>query len=322
MLMFYTLLRTCGVSCYNGAAMERHLDGFLQHLKLVRNASEHTLIAYSSDVLAFLRFAGQSNAAMDQDTVRRYLAHLQECGQARTSTARKLAALRSFFSYLYRRGFIDRNPTEGIRSPRIARKLPQTLWEDTVAALLEAPDPTSTVGLRDRAILETLYATGLRVSELLSLRVTDVSHGRDEILIVGKGNKERVAIVGAKARQAVSDYLAHGRPALAARSRTPTDALFLGFRGTKLVASSVLRIVDKHIRTVSGSLKISPHTLRHCFATHMLDHGADLRSIQELLGHSSVATTQIYTHVSQDRLKEVYDRTHPRAAAGIKRMER
>jgi tyrosine recombinase XerC len=302
--------------------MDKCLDAFLDHLRLVRRASEHTLAAYSADVAAFLRFASESTAPPDQMLVRRYLAHLQSDGQAKTSMARKLAALRSFFGYLCRHGLIESDPTDGVRAPRLPRRLPKVIPEDTVAALLNAPDPSTPTGLRDRAILETLYATGLRVSELLSLTVDDVLRDSDELRVIGKRDKERVVIVGRAARDAVSAYMAHGRPKLARLADIQIDALFLGHRGTKMVPSSVLRMVDKHISAVSGSLKISPHTLRHCFATHMMNHGADLRSVQELLGHANVATTQIYTHVSQERLKEVYDRSHPRAGAGIEKMER
>jgi tyrosine recombinase XerC len=302
--------------------MEKCLDSFIDHLRLVKHASEHTLTAYSADVAAFLAFAKNTSASLDQMLVRRYLAHLQSEGQAKTSMARKLTALRTFFGYLVRHDMIASDPTEGVRAPRLPRKLPQVMPEETLVKLLGAPDPTTPIGLRDRAILELLYATGLRVSELLSLTVDDIQTTVDELRVIGKRDKERVVLIGRAARESLSAYLEHGRPKLAAMSKKQTDALFLGHRGTKLVASSVLRLVDKHIVAVSGSLKISPHTLRHCFATHMMNHGADLRSVQELLGHASIATTQIYTHVSQEHLKEVYDRAHPRAGAGIDRMER
>lgn len=294
----------------------------MEHLRLVKRASGHTLAAYASDTAAFLAFAEKSGCPIDQTMLKRYLAHLQSEGQARTSIARKLASLRSFFGYLHQRELIESDPTEGIRSPKASRRLPKTLPEDTVTALLEAPDPTTPLGLRDRAILETLYSTGLRLSELLSLTVDQVCSDSDELRVIGKRNKERVVLIGQSARSATANYLAAGRPKLAALSKVPTDALFLGQRGTALVASSVLRLVDKHISTVSASQKISPHTLRHCFATHMMNHGADLRTVQELLGHESIATTQIYTHISREHLKEVYDRAHPRAGAGIGRMER
>ena len=304
--------------------MERQLDDFIEHLRLARGASEHTLRAYSSDVLAFLEFARESGEPVDQALVRRYLARLHKSGLAKSSMVRKLAAIRAFYRYLVRRGVIQADPTEGIRGPRLPRALPKTLSEEHIEALMTAPDPNTPTGLRDRAILETLYATGLRVSELLSLTVDDVSGG-DEIRVIGKRNKERIVLIGSKARSALEAYLQHGRPQLAAKARraaSDTPSLFLGYRGTPLVASSVRRILTRHVESVSESLRISPHTLRHSFATHLMNHGADLRSVQELLGHESVVTTQIYTHVSRERLKAVYDLAHPRAASGAERMER
>ena len=302
--------------------MEERLDEFIDHLRLVKQASEHTLRSYSSDVIAFFEFARETDDPMDQTLIRRYLARLTKTGHARSSIARKIAALRSFFGYLVKREIIETDPTEGIRAPKQARKLPKVAREDTIGSLMAAPDSRTPEGLRDRAILETLYATGLRVSELLSLRADDLAGGSDEIRVIGKRNKERIVLIGSSAREAVRAYLEYGRPVLAGRSEVATSALFLGYRGTELVSTSVRRILNKHVESVSDTLKISPHTLRHSFATHMMDHGADLRSVQELLGHENVATTQIYTHVSRERLKEVYDLAHPRASEGAERMER
>ena len=302
--------------------MDERLDAFIQHMRVARRASEHTLRAYSSDVVAFLRFAEETGAPPDQLVVRRYLAHLRTTGHARSSVARNVAALRAFFKYLVKRGMVSTDPTEGIRPPKQARKLPKVVDEDIITSLMLAPDTNSATGLRDRAILETLYASGMRVGELLSLKVRDIATGTDQISIVGKQDKERIVLLGSAAVEALGKYLADGRPKLAARSKQSTDALFLGYRGTALVPSSVQRIVDKYVESVSGALKISPHTLRHSFATHLMNHGADLRSVQELLGHENLTTTQIYTHVSRERLKEVYDATHPRASAGNERLER
>ncbi|MCX6345468.1 MAG: tyrosine recombinase XerC [Armatimonadetes bacterium] len=293
--------------------MEQQLDAFIDHLRLVKRASEHTLTAYSSDVLGFLAFAGEADAPIDQMLVRRYLARLQKNGVANISIARKIAALRSFFRFLVKREFIESDPTDGVRAPKQSRNLPKVISEEHISALMAAPDPATPEGLRDRAIIETLYATGLRLSELLSLTVTDVKNSPVELSVIGKRKKERIVLVGTAAREALAIYLDQGRPTLAGKSENPTDALFLGRYGTKLVGSSVERLVNKHIETVTKTLKISPHTLRHSFATHLMDHGADLRSVQELLGHENVVTTQIYTHVSRERLKEVYNRTHPRA---------
>lgn len=301
--------------------MNERLDAFLEHLRLVRRASEHTISSYSSDVIGFLDFARETGGEPDQLMVRRYLTHLQKTGAAKASVARKIAALRAFYRYLLKREYVDSDPTEGLRAPKQGRRLPKVVEEDVVEALVLAPD-TSPTGLRDRAILETLYASGVRVSELLSMKTNDIVPGVDEIRVIGKRNKERVVLLGSAAMEALAEYIAFGRPQLAANSRARTDALFLGFRGTAMVASSVRRILNKYVEQVSDSLHISPHTLRHSFATHLMNHGADLRSVQELLGHENITTTQIYTHVSRERLKEVYDRAHPRATAGEDKLQR
>ena len=297
------------------------MDAFLDHLRLVKRASEHTLKAYSSDVIAFLRFAEEAECEVDQFLVRRYLASLQGEGLARSSVARKVASLRAYFEYLVDRQILESDPTEGVRPPKQSRRLPKFMNEEQIDALMLSPDSTP-LGLRDRAILEVLYATGMRVSELLSLTVDDIRPDSDEISIIGKRNKERIVLLGSAAREAVAKYISSGRPSLAMKAAVQPTAMFLGYRGTPLAPSSVQRIVDKYVVRVSESLKITPHSLRHTFATHLLNHGADLRSVQELLGHESVVTTEIYTHVSRERLKEVYDRAHPRASLGSDRLER
>jgi len=295
--------------------MEKELDLFVDHLRIVKRASEHTIRGYSSDIVQFLAFARENQAeTFDYPLIRRFLAHLQRHGCARTSVARKIAALRAFFRFLVRKGIIHSDPAAAVVAPRRERKLPKFLREDQIGALLQAPDPSRPLGLRDRAILETLYATGLRVSELVALDAADVRDS-DEIRTVGKGSKERIVLMGRAAREAIAEYLLTGRPALAAKAKEASDGLFLNWRGTRLTARSVGRIVDRCVAAVSDSLKVSPHALRHTFATHLLAHGADLRAVQELLGHSSAATTQIYTHVTRERLKEVYDKAHPRAKA-------
>lgn len=313
--------------------MEQYLDAYLDHLRLAGKASAHTLRAYSSDVLSLLEFARadvaprhdvltHQDCVVDQLLIRRYLVQIQKSGKAKSSVARKIAAFRSFFGYLVKRGIIETDPTEGLRAPKLSRPLPKVVAEDVIDRLMNAPDRSTPLGLRDRAILETLYATGLRVSELVSLRVNDIVEGVDEITVVGKRNKQRVVLLGSRAMDAISTYISAGRPKLAAKSANPPDALFLGRLGTAIAARTVGRIVDKYVEQVSGTLKISPHTLRHSFATHLMDHGADLRTVQELLGHENVTTTQIYTHVSRERLKEVYNRAHPRASADRERLER
>ncbi|NLN76339.1 MAG: tyrosine recombinase [Armatimonadetes bacterium] len=302
--------------------MQEHLDSFIDHLRVFRQVSRHTLRAYSSDINGFLAFARNAECEIDRLLVRRYLVHLQKTEHAKSSVSRAMASLRAFFGYLVKRKIVEADPTDGLRGPGKSARLPKVVPEDTMGLLMEAPDKNTALGLRDRAILEVLYATGLRVSELLSLRVYDMRSGVDEIVVTGKRNKQRVVLLGSHAMLAVETYISSGRPQLAVQNPDPPNALFLGYRGTKLVATSVRRILNKYVEEVSDTLKISPHTLRHSFATHLMDHGADLRSVQELLGHESVATTQIYTHVSQERLKEVYNRTHPRASADAENLER
>ncbi len=219
--------------------MEQHLDSYLDHLRLAGRASEHTLRAYSSDVLALLEFAHQADSAIDQLLIRRYLVHIQKTGQAKSSVARKIAAFRSFFQYLVKRGAIEMDPTEGLRAPKQSRPLPKVVNEDVIDHLMNAPDASTPLGLRDRAILETLYATGLRVSELLSLRVDDIVEGADEITVIGKRDKQRVVLLGSRAMNALSIYISVGRPKLAAKSDRSPEALFLGQLGTVMVARTV-----------------------------------------------------------------------------------
>jgi integrase/recombinase XerC len=293
--------------------MERELDLFIDHLKIVKRSSPHTLRNYASDINQFLEFAREAEVeTFDYPLVRRYLAHMQRDGAARTSVARKIAALKSFFRFLVTRGMIESDPMVGVVAPRREKKLPKFLRGEQVEALLSCPDHTDPLGIRDKAILETLYATGLRVSELVAMELSDID-GSDEIRTLGKGNKERIVLLGRAAMEAIAEYLAGSRTELASKAKARSDALFLNHRGGRLTARSVGRMVDHYVEKVSDSLKISPHTLRHTFATHLLAGGADLRAVQELLGHTSAATTQIYTHVTRERLKEVYDRAHPRA---------
>jgi tyrosine recombinase XerC len=295
--------------------MERELDLFIDHLTVVKRASPHTVKSYSSDIVQFLGFAREAGVeTFDYPLVRRYLAHLQKEGIARTSVARKVAALRAFFKYLVRMGLVEDDPMVSVVAPRREKKLPKFLRGEQIEALLSAPDASEALGARDRAILETLYASGLRVSELVSLDVGDID-GSDELRTLGKGSKERIVLLGRAAREAIGEYLGSARGKLAENAKTRTDALFLNHRGGRLTTRSVGRIVDHYVEQVSDSLKISPHTLRHTFATHLLAGGADLRAVQELLGHESAATTQIYTHITRERLKEVYDKAHPRARA-------
>lgn len=301
--------------------MEELLDAFLLHLQLIEQAAEHTLLAYSSDIRSFIGFAEKNPGPVDKLLLRQYLAYLKKKDYEHSSIARKSAALKAFFRYLVRTGAIETDPSLNMHTPRQGRNLPKVATEHVIEMLMKAPDVSDVLGCRDRCILELLYATGMRISELLSLTCQDVGLG-DEIRIIGKRDKERIVIMGREAISALENYLSFARPVLISKAKMQTDKLFLGKNGTNMVATSVRRMLEKYIGSITQTQKISPHTLRHSFATHLLDHGADLRSVQELLGHESLSTTQIYTHVSADRLKEVYDRTHPRAHSGVDKMER
>jgi len=293
-------------------ALARDVRAFLRALQAERGASPRTLAAYGRDAAHFLAFLAsegvESWAQVDVACARRYLVRLGSA-RARATVARRLSALRHLFRFLVRTGRAPANPFRGLRAPRRPRRLPAFLSPAQVRALLQAPDPSTPVGLRDRALLELLYGSGLRVQEALSLRVEDVATGR-ELRVVGKGSRERVVLLTQAARAALDAYLQRGRPHLA---RPGVEALFVNGRGLALSARGAQRVVRRHARASLGPLRVTPHTLRHTFATHLLDGGADLRAVQELLGHRSLQTTQVYTHTTRARLKEVYDRAHPRA---------
>ncbi len=293
--------------------MQQEIDAFLAALEGERGVSSHTLTGYGRDLRHFARFLSGERvtvwSAVTPQIARRYVATMDP-RYARSSVSRRLSALRTFYKYLYREGIVSRNPLVLVGTPKQPRRLPKFLTPLEVAALLAAPDVTTRIGLRDRALLEVLYATGLRVGELTSLRRGDLPSS-DEIRIMGKGRRERIVLLTSAAQDALRRYVNEARPSLA-RHRV-VDAVFLNARGGPLSDRGVRVIVDRHIRKVAFDRRISPHALRHTFATHLLDGGADLRSVQELLGHVSLATTQIYTHVSRDWLKRVYDRSHPRA---------
>lgn len=292
--------------------MKSEIDQFIRYLATERNVSGHTLNAYRSDLEQFREFllrerVGDAGAeAVDHLLIRRYLALLHK-SHKKSSIGRKLAAIRAFFKYLLRLGKVAKNPAELVSTPKKEKRVPFHLTIDEVIALVEAPRGTELLTLRDRVILETLYSCGIRVSELTGLDVMHLDLDDGLVRVLGKGNKERIVPLGSYARQAITAYLA-------LRGNPPADApLLLNARGGRLTSRSVGRIIDKYILKLATVKKISPHTLRHTFATHLLEGGADLRAIQELLGHASLSTTQKYTHVSIDRLMEVYDKAHPKA---------
>jgi integrase/recombinase XerC len=240
--------------------------------------------------------------------IRRFLADQSQRRYAKRTIARRLSCVRSFFRFLCREGLLTNNPAAVVPTPRLERRLPHFLDEEQMTRLLEAPPADRWQGQRDRAVFETLYSTGMRVSELVGLNLNDVDEISDTVIVRGKGKRERLCPIGKTALQAIQRYLAH-RPR---RVKVPA-AMFVSQKGTRLTARHVDRLLQRYARQAALPIPISPHSLRHSFATHLLDRGADLRSVQELLGHQSLSTTQIYTHVTPQRLKRVYDQAHPRA---------
>ena len=311
--------------------LQPHCEAFLEFLELNRNVSRHTLRAYRSDLAQFATFAAArlgrnpKPADIDQRTIRAFLAGLYEEGLSRATSARKLAAIRSFTRYLRREGAVDQDAGALVASPAIERRVPAHLSRDEMDALLEAPDGASPLGRRDRAILELFYASGLRLSELASLDLEDINLGSRMVRVLGKGGKERIVPFTRPAAAAIRAWLPDRRrmaasappptvrPRRGRARKTPDDPLFLNKHGGRLSTRSIDRLVRKYATQVATRLGISPHALRHSFATHLLDAGADLRSIQELLGHSRISTTQRYTHVSTAQITDVYRKSHPRA---------
>jgi integrase/recombinase XerC len=305
--------------------MEEALAEFLRSLALEKNASELTVKSYREDLMPaieFFRTKYQAQAlSVEQITsrhLRAFMVWLHEQQYAKTTIARRMSAVRSWFRFLCRQGTVSKNPADGLRAPRQDKKLPHFLGEDTLDKLLQAPPSDTAFGLRDRAILEALYSAGLRVSELTGLNLSDVDLDASIATIRGKGKKERLAFFGTASLQALKDWLQARQGMLANKevaSARKTEAVFLNKHGTRLTSRSVGRLLEKYLAQAGLDPRTSPHTLRHSFATHLLDRGADIRSVQELLGHSSLGTTQIYTHVTTQRLKDSYDKAHPRAEA-------
>ncbi len=295
--------------------MDELIDQFLHRLAVEKGSSEHTLRAYATDLRMFAEFlAGRGRALGDADVrdVRGFLATLQIRGLARSTVARRTAAVRSFYKFLVREGIQKTNPTSALRSPRRERKLPSFLTVSEVTQLLEAPDGAGWTGLRDRAILETLYGAGLRVSELVGLDHEDVDLSSGLLRVRGKGKKERIVPAGRCAVAALRDYIAAAE-AHAPRGRDAYAVFVNALDGGRLTARSVRRVMRKYLLRTGLNPDLSPHALRHSFATHMLSNGADLRAVQELLGHKNLSTTQIYTHLSHEHLKKTYEAAHPRA---------
>jgi integrase/recombinase XerC len=291
-------------------------EEFLRHLRTERNLSPHTVRAYGGDLDRFIAFVGGEAKLLAPEVtvafIRRFLSKLHADAYQKSSMARMLACLRTFYDYFLRRGGIDVNPVRQVRTPRLDKKLPSFLDEAEVTKILEATTGDSFTDLRDRALLETIYGGGLRVSEGTGLDLTDLQLDQGFAVVRGKGGKERLAPLGTGAVRAIEGYLPE-RAVRVEKLMSGVDALFINKNGTRLNVRSVRRILDR--RAALGGIRkpVTPHTLRHSFATHLLNRGADLRAVQELLGHANLTTTQIYTHVTTHRLKEVYDQAHPRA---------
>jgi integrase/recombinase XerD len=298
-------------------AIEPLILSFLDYLELERGLSRNTLEAYRSDLLQFGEFLDRRGLAATEATHGDLAAFLAELTVAASTLARKIACLRSFYRHLRREGTIEHDPTADLRGPRKPQRLPRVLSRDQVARLLSQPSGTAPLALRDRALLELMYACGLRASEAIGLELNDLDLEEGMLCARGKGSKERIVPIGRQAVAAVLTYCGDGRPSLiAARSGGVTRAqtrLFLNSRGSGLTRQGLYKIVQGHARSAGLAERMSPHTLRHSFATHLLAGGCDLRSLQEMLGHADLATTQVYTHLSADRLKHAYFSAHPRA---------
>jgi integrase/recombinase XerC len=288
---------------------------FLRRLEQERNYSPHTLRAYRQDLEEFTAFLGPGAGGLPAVTrvqLRSFLAHLHSRRLGKRTIMRKLAALRSFYGFLCREGEAQTNPMLGLRTPKQEKRLPNVLSVEEVARLLQTASGDGAADLRDRAILETLYSSGIRVGELVALKVSDVDFSAEVVTVMGKRRKERVCPLGSYALKALEAWLARRGISLV-RAPQCREPLFLNLRGTRLTDRSVARMLAQRLAEANLGARASPHTLRHSFATHLLDRGADLRSVQELLGHASLSSTQIYTHLSAERLKQVYDKAHPRA---------
>lgn len=302
--------------------IEPKIQAFLQYLRTQRNYSPHTIAAYEDDLRQFSGFLQRHFAdrpysidEIDHVTVRLFLGDCLEEGFGKRSVARKLACVKSFFKFLYRTKALDRNPAGNVGAPKLEKRLPQYLDEESVMELMKQPDVTTTMGKRDAAILELFYSTGIRLSELINLRLGSIDFRAGTLRVTGKGSKDRIVPFGRPANTALRRYL-ECRSDLVSKASADdiADTVFLTRRGKRLSPKGVNVLMNEYIGRVSEIDKKSPHVLRHTFATHLLNRGADLRAVKELLGHESLSTTQVYTHVSVDRLKKVYSQAHPKAS--------
>jgi len=301
--------------------LDNLVDQFLTHLKVGNHYSAHTLESYGLDLRQFLQFLEgegiNSPEVVNHLLLRRYLAYLKQKALARSSIARKIACVRTFFKFLCKQGYLSENPLLELVSPRREKRLPEFMYPKEINALLTMPDLSTELGIRDQAILELLYSSGLRLSEVVNLKLEDLDLSRGYLRVMGKGSKERVVPLGGVANRILVRYLKEVRPNLLKKADPnfkSENNVFLNYQGTRLSGRSIQRLVVKYLKKL-GYLKkkITPHTFRHTFATHLLENGADLRVVQELLGHVDLSTTQIYTHLTKERIRAVYLKNHPRA---------
>lgn len=302
--------------------MNKHIDIFIFYLKNEKNYSNNTIISYKNDLTQFFNFVKNYKLLkktnikyINHEIMRKYIVYLKENKYSRRSISRKVSSARSFFKFIHKEGIINVNPTLNLITPKINKKLPYFLYSQEVNKLIEAPPNKTLFGIRDRAILEVLYGTGIRVGELINLNIRDIDFNEKIIRVFGKGSKERILPLGNPSIRAIQEYLENKN--LFNKNKfikmNDKDALFLNRFGGRLTARSIRRIITKYMKMAGLNKKLSPHVLRHSFATHLLGGGADLRSVQELLGHKSLSTTQIYTHITKERLKTIYKKSHPRS---------
>lgn len=295
--------------------MESYVNEFINYLAVERGLAQNTLESYGRDLRQFETYLQNSQMEFlknsNRNTILAYLTSLQSKGRAVSTISRNLAAIKSFYQYLVRERYLDKDPAANLESPKLEKKLPKILSIAEVEELLKQPNGSMPAGLRDKAMLELLYATGIRVSELISLNISDVNLDMGYIKCYGKGAKERIVPLGSIAVKCVQEYIHKGRNKLVRTYDEP--ALFVNHHGNRLTRQGFWKIIKKYAQEANITKDITPHTLRHSFAAHLLENGADLRSVQEMLGHADISTTQIYTHVTKNHLKEVYDKAHPRA---------
>ncbi|MDQ0350611.1 integrase/recombinase XerC [Alkalibacillus filiformis] len=293
------------------------INQFRQFLIVERNASPHTVNQYVADLQQFNQFLSKEVIshfnAVNYSDIRLYLTELYNSGLSRVSASRKLSSLRTFYYYLEKENIVEHNPIEYVSMPKRDKKIPQFFYAEELERLFNVEDCSQPLGQRNQALIEILYATGIRVSELVQIKLKDIDYTLGTILVHGKGNKERYVPFGAYAQSAVKEYIEDGRKQLLAKSKDEVEQLFINFRGTSLTDEGVRYILNDMMKRAALTSSIHPHKLRHTFATHLLNEGADMRSVQEMLGHESLSSTQIYTHVTKDYLQNIYNNAHPRA---------